>query len=103
MPQFPVGQIHFCGVVRNVFYSSLVFPFVPCFQRLGASVSAVGCCCFCRLCQFFFNVTLGAGLGVSSLSKSTRFEQSAISWYRGASHDCKWLRLPEFQSLILRF
>ena len=40
-------------------------------QRLGTSVPEVGHCC-CWFCQFLFNVTLGAGLGVSSLSESTR-------------------------------
>ena len=30
-----------------------------------------GCCCWC-VCQFLFNVTLDAGLGVASCSKSTR-------------------------------
>ena len=64
-------QIHFWGAVRDVLYSSLVFLFfVPCFQRPGTSVSEVGCCCW--LCQVFFYVTLGAGLGGSSLPKSTR-------------------------------
>ena len=44
---------------------------VSCFQRLSTSVLKEECCC-CWLCQFFFNVTLGAGLGAPSLSKITR-------------------------------
>ena len=51
-------------------WSSLFFS--PCFQGLGTCVSDVKCCCCCWLCQFVFNVTFGASLGVSSRSKSTR-------------------------------
>ena len=38
--------------------------FEPCFQKQRTSVSEVECCC--QLGPFFFNVTLGSGLGVSS-------------------------------------
>ena len=47
-----------------------------CFQMDGTSSSRAGCCgcycCCCCVCQLLFNVTLGAGLGIASLSKITR-------------------------------
>ena len=52
MPQFLGGEVRFCGVVRNVLCSSLVFPFVISFQRLSTSVLEVECCCS-WLCPFF--------------------------------------------------
>ena len=51
--------------------SALSSLFVSSFQRLDTSVSDVDCSCY-WLCQFFSNVTMRAGLGVASLSKSTR-------------------------------
>ena len=38
-----------------------------------------------------------------SISVLSHHTVSAVSWYCGVGHDCKWLRLPELQSLILRF
>ena len=81
--------------------------FDPCFHRLGTSVPEVECCGCGWLCHFFFHVTLGADLGVSSLSKSTRSASwevtRSIQRYRSVSHDYEWFCLPAFQSLILRF
>ena len=39
--QFPVSEIRFCGVIRNVLCSSLVLFFISLFQMLGTSVSEV--------------------------------------------------------------
>ena len=45
-----------------------------CFPRSHAASSRAGCCgcCCCCASQLLFNVTLGAGLGVASLSNVTR-------------------------------
>ena len=74
------------------------------FTRLGTSVQEEECCC-CWLCQFFFNVTLGAGLGVSSLSKSTRSPFWDVT--RSVQSPCivAWVMIANdfvCQSLILR-
>ena len=80
--------------------------FCLCSQKLGTSVPEVECCC-CWHCQFLLNVTLRGGLGVSSRSKSIStiwcHTINAISRYCCVGHNCKRLRLPEFQSKILRF
>ena len=64
--------------------SALFSQVALCFHRLGTSVCEMGCCgcclcCCCWLCQFLFNVCLGAGLGVAHLSKSTRSPFLAVT------------------------
>ena len=48
-----------------------------CFQTFWVSSSSLGCCgccccCCCCICKYVFNMTVGGGFGVASLSKSTR-------------------------------
>ena len=81
--------------------------FCLCFHKLGKSVPEVECCWW--HCQFLLNVTLRGGLGVSSRSKKYSISTiwchtiNAISRCCCVGHDCKRLRLPEFQSKVLRF
>ena len=76
-----------CAPVQCSFSASI-------FKGLGTSVPEAECGC-CWLYQFFFNVTQGASLGVSSLSKFSRspflrcHTINTISRYCSLSHDCK--------------
>ena len=95
-------MVHFWDVLRTVLNFRKVVAFLPLFpKKLGTSLPEMECCCW--HCQFLLNVTLRGGLGVSSRSKKFSISTTwchtinAISRYHRTGHDCKRLRLPEFQ------
>ena len=81
--------------------------FEPCFQKQGTSVSEVECCSLALpiLFQRYLRCRPWSVKPFEKYSISVlwRHTINAISMYRSVGHDCKWLRLPKFQSLILRF
>ena len=91
----------------------LVWPRVPALLSrilvlLLTSSLRMGCYCCCT-CQLLLRVTLGAGLGVASLSNNTRspfFRNHSVNAIPGHSvmgDDRRGHRFPELQSLILRY
>ena len=92
-----VDQIHFCGVVRNVLYSSLVsFLSFTSKGKVRLCQKWVAWCC-CWLCHFCFNVTLGAGLGVESRSPFWAHGQCSLwaLWPRS------WLQMIPFARIAI--
>ena len=81
--------------------------FEPCFQKQGTSVSEVECCSLALpiLFQRYLRCRPWSVKPFEkySISDLWRHTINAISMYRSVGHDCKWLRLPKYQSLILRF
>ena len=57
-------------------------------QIATSSRCCCGCCCCCCVCHLLFNVTLGAGLGASSLSKCTRSPLSFLETTRSIHSRC---------------
>ena len=78
------------------------------FTRPGTSVQEEECCCCCALSILFqrylwyrpwsFKAFEINSFSISRCHTITIYNRQ----YRSVSHDCNWLRLPEFQSLILR-
>ena len=62
-------HFHFCRVFRFVSHSR---PALPGRYLFTPSLGVGCCCCCCCTSQLLFSVTLGAGLGVASLSENTR-------------------------------
>ena len=111
--QFPGSQFRFCGVVRNALCSSPMLPFCLLVQGAGYVCARSGMLVLllplllaipilfqryleCRSWSF-------KPFEIYSISVSRRHTINTISRCRGVRHDRRWLRLPEFQSLILRF
>ena len=69
--QFPGGEVRFCGVVRDVLCSSLVFSFCPMFQ-LARYVCARSEILLLLTVPILFQCYFGCLSWISSLSKFTR-------------------------------
>ena len=97
MLQFPGNASAMC--FESSCTSALLSHVDLCFQMLGTSLCKMGCyyCC-CWLCQFRFNVTLGAGLGAANLSKSTRSASWAVTRSMQSSFN-----LTQYTACGLRF
>ena len=108
MPQFPGGDVRCCGVVRNVLCSSLVLPLCHRFSEAKYVCARSGMLLLLAL-PILFQRYLGCRpwsfkpFEIYSISVLRGHTINTISRYRSAGHDCNWLRLPGFQSLILRF
>ena len=93
LSKFPAACCHFSGMFRTVLHSwPVLLYYLRFFTRLGTSVQVEECCCS-WICLFFFNVTLGAGLGVSLV---LNFEMSNDQNNLHVSQRKSWLQMISF-------
>ena len=107
LPKFPWASSHSSGKFRTVLCSRPVLLYYHRFHEARYVCARRGMLLLLALPILFqrylrYRPWSFKPFEINSFSILRCHTIGTISMYRSVGHDCKWLRLPEFQSLILR-